>query len=97
MRTKIPKDYSNVRVAYLTDKGIFSTDTLKAKAVKDYIRTRLTTSEQTIITLYAECGSLSKLSKILGIPKSTIHIEVQKIQKKIRKWFTSTSSALRSS
>lgn len=96
MRTKIPKDYSNVRVAYLTDKGIFSTDTLKAKAVKDYIRTRLTTSEQTIITLYAECGSLSKLSKILGIPKSTIHIEVQKIQKKIRKWFTSTSSALRS-
>lgn len=96
MRTRIQSDYHNVRAAYLSDKGIFSNDSLKEKAVKDYIRTRLTTSEQTIITLYAECGSLSKLSKILDIPKSTIHIEVQKIQKKIRKWFTSTSSASRS-
>ena len=95
MRTPVTNDYHNVRAVYLSDKGVFTNDTLKAKAVKDYIRTRLTTSEQTIITLYAECGSLSKLSKILGIPKSTIHIEVQKIQKKIRKWFTSTSSALR--
>lgn len=93
MRTRIHNDYHNVRAAYLSDAGIFSTDSLKEKAVKNYIRTRLTTSEQTIITLYAECGSLSKLSKILDIPKSTIHIEVQKIQKKIRKWFTSTSSA----
>lgn len=90
MRTRIQRDYHNVRATYLSDKGIFSNDSLKEKAVKDYIRTRLTTSEQTIITLYAECGSLSKLSKILDIPKSTIHIEVQKIQKKIRKWFTST-------
>lgn len=91
MRSKIHNDYTTIRADYFSDNGIFSTDTLKQKAVKNFIRTKLSTSEQTIIALYAEVGSLSKLSKILNIPKSTIHTEVQKIQRKIKRWFTSIS------
>ena len=91
MRSKIHNDYTTIRANYFSDGGIFSTDTLKQKAVKNFIRTKLSTSEQTVIALYAEVGSLSKLSKILNIPKSTIHTEVQKIQRKIKRWFMSIS------
>lgn len=91
MRSKINNDYHNVRTEYLSDSGIFSNETLKQKAVKNFIRTKLSASEQTVIALYAEVGSLSRLSEILNIPKSTIHVEVQKIQRKIKRWFTSIS------
>ena len=89
MRSRINKDYHGIRTEYLSDAGVFSNDTLKQKVVKDFIRSKLSTSEQTVITLYAELGSLSKLSQILNISKSTIHIEVQRIQKKVKQWYIS--------
>lgn len=45
---------------------------------------RLDLADRTMILLYAEVSSVSKLAKMIGVSKTRMYLEIQRIREKIR-------------
>ena len=61
---------------------MFDDDDLRVKKSKVALRA-LSDTDRRIFVLYAETGSVRKLSEILGVSKSTVQNRVKDIRKKI--------------
>lgn len=84
MRRQITDSYTVVRNDLLHDSGIFSEEQERTRLLRSYIKQALTQAEQTIILLYAECGSSRKVAAILNIPRTTMQREITRIKNKIK-------------
>lgn len=83
MRTEqeLVRDYKVIREDYRYNFDIFSPDDERVTKVKYIIDNRLTQVDKTIILLYADCGSLRKLGKRMGMSHMTLQKEVKRIKK----------------
>ena len=69
---------------YTTSKGVFDEDDARVRRCKAALR-RLSDSDRRLFILYAETGSVRKLSQILGVSKSTVQNRVSEIRRKLKK------------
>lgn len=80
---EIVRDYKSISEDYRFNADIFSEDMEKVAKLKYIIDNRLNRVDRTIILLYADCGSLRKLGKRMGLSHMTVQKEVKRIKKHI--------------
>lgn len=78
---ELVKDYKTIKEDYKFNPDIFSLDDERVSKVKYIIDNKLSQVDQTIILLYADCGSLRKLGQRMGMSHMTIRKEVVRIKK----------------
>ena len=69
---------------YTASKGVFDEDDARVRRCKAALR-RLSDSDRRLFILYAETGSVRKLSHTLGVSKSTVQNRVSEIRRKLKK------------
>lgn len=67
---------------YTASKGVFDEDNARVRRCKDALR-RLSDADRRLFILYAESGSVRKMSQMLGVSKSTVQNRVTEIRRKI--------------
>lgn len=80
---EIVKDYKTIKEDYRFNPDIFSKDDERVSKVKYIIDNRLSQVDKTIILLYADCGSLRKLGKRMGLSHMACRKEVIRIRQLI--------------
>lgn len=79
----IVKAYRLIKEEYAFDPDICCKDDERVRTLKYIIDNRLSQVDKTIILLYAECQSLRKLGRMLGVSHATARTEVMRIKKLI--------------
>ena len=69
---------------YTTCKGVFDEDDARVRRCKAALR-RLSDADRRLFILYADTGSVRKLSQMLGVSKSTVQNRVSEIRRKLKK------------
>lgn len=69
---------------YTARKGVFDEDDARVRRCKAALR-RLSESDRRLFILYADTGSVRKLSHTLGVSKSTVQNRVSEIRRKLKK------------
>lgn len=69
---------------YTASKGVFDEDDARVRRCKAALR-KLSDSDRRLFILYAETGSVRKLSHTLGVSKSTVQNRVSEIRRKLKK------------
>jgi DNA-directed RNA polymerase specialized sigma24 family protein len=69
---------------YTASKGVFDEDDARVRRCKAALR-RLSDADRRLFILYAETGSVRKLSHTLGVSKSTVQNRVSEIRRKLKK------------
>lgn len=69
---------------YTASKGVFDEDDARVRRCKAALR-RLSESDRRLFILYADTGSVRKLSHTLGVSKSTVQNRVSEIRRKLKK------------
>ena len=69
---------------YTDSKGVFDEDDARVRCCKAALR-RLPDSDRRLFILYADTGSVRKLSQTLGVSKSTVQNRVSEIRRKLKK------------
>lgn len=67
---------------YTASRGVFDEDDVRVRCCKDALR-RLSGVDRRLFILYAESGSVRKMSQMLGVSKSTVQNRVTEIRRKI--------------
>ena len=67
---------------YTARRGVFDEDDACVRRCKDALR-RLSNADRRLFILYAESGSVRKMSQMLGVSKSTVQNRVTEIRRKI--------------
>lgn len=67
---------------YTARKGVFDEDDARVRRCKEALR-RLSDTDRRLFILYADTGSVRKLSQMLGVSKSTVQNRVTEIRRKI--------------
>lgn len=70
---------------YTARKGVFDEDDARVRRCKDALR-RLSDADRRLFILYAESGSVRKMSQMLGVSKSTVQNRISEIRRKIKKY-----------
>lgn len=78
-------EYRIIRAEYAFDPDVMCRDDERVRRVKEIVDTRLSAVDKTIILLYADCQSLRKLAKKMGVSHTTIRKDVNRIKDIIRK------------
>ena len=69
---------------YTDSKGVFDEDDARVRRCKAALR-KLSDSDRHLFILYADTGSVRKLSQMLGVSKSTVQNRVSEIRRKLKK------------
>ena len=69
---------------YTDSKGVFDEDDARVRRCKAALR-RLSDSDRRLFILYADTGSVRKLSQMLGVSKSTVQNRVSEIRRELKK------------
>lgn len=69
---------------YTVSKGVFDEDDARVGRCKAALR-RLSDSDRRLFILYADTGSVRKLSQMLGVSKSTVQNRVTEIRRELKK------------
>lgn len=69
---------------YTVSKGVFDEDDARVRRCKAALR-RLSDSDRRLFILYADTGSVRKLSQMLGVSKSTVQNRVSEIRRELKK------------
>lgn len=69
---------------YTACKGVFDEDDTRVRRCKAALR-KLSDSDRRLFILYADTGSVRKLSQMLGVSKSTVQNRVSEIRSKLKK------------
>lgn len=69
---------------YTACKGVFDEDDARVRRCKTALR-KLSDSDRRLFILYADTGSVRKLSQMLGASKSTVQNRVSEIRRKLKK------------
>lgn len=69
---------------YTDSKGVFDEDDARVRRCKAALR-RLSDSDRRLFILYADTGSVRKLSQMLRVSKSTVQNRVSEIRRKLKK------------
>lgn len=69
---------------YTASKGVFDEDDARVRRCKAALR-KLSDSDRRLFILYADTGSVRKLSQTLGVSKSTVQNRVSEIRRKLKK------------
>ena len=80
---ELVRDYKDIAKEYRFNADVFSSDKERVAKVKWIVEHRLTEADRIIIILYADCQSLRKLGRRLGISHSTLALEVNRIKAQI--------------
>ncbi|WP_418426726.1 sigma factor-like helix-turn-helix DNA-binding protein [Alistipes sp.] len=67
---------------YTADNGVFDEDDTRVCRCKVALQ-RLSDADRRLFILYADIGSVRKMSQILGVSKSTVQNRVTEIRRKI--------------
>lgn len=73
--------YREIREDYEFHPDIFDNDDERVREVKRIIKEKLSPSDRTLIILYADCQSLRKLGRCLGVSHMTAKKEIIRIRK----------------
>lgn len=76
----VVRDYKTIREEYRYDADIFSTEADRTARLKWIIENKLSQVDQTLILMYADCMSLRKLGKRLGISHTLLGKEIKRIR-----------------
>lgn len=74
---------------YTASKGVFDEDDARVRRCKAALR-RLSDTDRRLFILYADIGSVRKMSQMLGVSKSTVQNRVTEIRRKIIESMTQT-------
>lgn len=85
MRTTPEININNIIEDYLPDAHPISGDSAYMYTLKSSVQS-LTEIDRRIILLYADCGSMRRLGKYLGVSTSTAYNEIKRIQKIIKQY-----------
>ena len=77
------RDYKSIREDYRYDASPFSEEPERTARVKFIIDTKLSQVDRTLILLYADCQSLRKLGKRLGLSHTCVAKEIRRIRESI--------------
>lgn len=80
---EIVKDYKTIKEDYKFNPDIFTQDDERVSKVKYILDNKLSQVDKTIILLYADCGSLRKLGRRMGLSHMTCRKEVIRIRQLI--------------
>lgn len=80
---ELVRDYKTISKDYAFNSDIFSEDEERVAKLKYIIDHKLNQVDRTIILLYADCGSLRKLGKRMGMSHMTIQKEIKRIKQHI--------------
>lgn len=80
---EIVRDFKDIAKEYRFNGDVFCNDKDRVAKVKWIVEHRLTEADRIIIILYADCQSLRKLGRRLGISHSTLALEVNRIKAQI--------------
>ena len=86
MKARQPLNVSEVEEEYAYDNSIWNNDEQDIKIIKQLV-SKLSDPERRLLICYAECGSLRKVSSLLGVGLTTTAQEIKIIQNKIKKQF----------
>lgn len=75
MDSNIVRDYKEVRKDFTIQDPLFSGEPDKVRRVKEIVLEQLDQVDQTLILMYADCGSYRALGKRLGLS----HMSVKKV------------------
>ena len=80
---EIVRDYLDIQKDYVFDASMFTTEPERSRRVKWVIDNKLNPVDRTLIILYADCLSLRKLGKRLGLSTYPLGKEIRRIKKYI--------------
>lgn len=78
---------SQIESEYYPNDGIFDSDSERIHKLKVIVTYKLSEPERRCFLYYAECRSLRKLAKALGVSLSTANNEIKRIQAKIKRYY----------
>ena len=80
----IVRDFRDIAPDYAPDPdALFSEEDVRVRRVKEIVANRLEPWERTVILLYADCASLRKIGRRLGISQSSAQRIVREIRVKV--------------
>ena len=77
------RDYKSIREDYRYDGSLFTEEPDRVARVKYIIDNKLSQVDRTLILLYADCQSLRKLGKRLGLSHTCVANEIRRIRETI--------------
>lgn len=82
---EVVKEFRAIKEEYAYNPDVMCLDDDRVRKIKYIIDNRLDAVDRTIILLYADCQSLRKVAKKVGVSHATIRTWVNKIRAKIVK------------
>lgn len=79
------RTYKDIRADYVFNPDIMNDEPERVRLVKYIVQERLNQVDRTLILLYADCHSYRKLGARLGLSRTTIQAEINRIKKTILK------------
>ena len=80
---KLVEEYRAIKAEYAFSADVFNDEPARVHKLKYIVDRKLSAVDKTIILLYADCLSLRKLAKAMGVSHTTIGNEVKRIKKLI--------------
>lgn len=77
------RTYKDIRADYVFNPDIMNDEPERVRLVKYIVQERLNQVDRTLILLYADCHSYRKLGARLGLSRTTIQAEINRIKKTI--------------
>lgn len=77
------RTYKDIRADYVFNPDIMNDEPERVRLVKYIVQERLNQVDRTLILLYADCHSYRKLGARLGLSRTTVQAEINRIKKTI--------------
>ena len=74
------RTYKDIRADYVFNPDIMNDEPERVRLVKYIVQERLNQVDRTLILLYADCHSYRKLGARLGLSRTTIQAEINRIK-----------------
>lgn len=88
----VASNYTKIRQEYAFNPDIFCPDDTRVREVKRIIE-GLDEADKTIFRLYADCGSIRELAKVLHISRGSVWKEVKRIKEQILREYENTNES----
>lgn len=76
------REFRDIRLDYVFDASIFNEEPERIRRVKELVE-KLPTADRVMLLMYADCGSLRKVARKLGVSHMTMSKEIRRIRASI--------------
>lgn len=78
----VVREFRDIRLDYVFDASVFNEEPERTRRVKQLVE-QLPLADRVMLLMYADCGSLRKVAKKLGVSHMTMSKEIRRIRANI--------------